>query len=180
VVAYKNGQSFYQSGVVPSGSSPLGLANDPDLWLLRDCLFDPNGAEVNMFWQAARYDGNALPAQATFDPTDPRYYQTHVVRNFPHALGSVLSQVPDRVTLRIFLQPIGVDVLADLVKSGDLDPSVPSKMQTLQVGTQLEWTPQTATLTYQEDGFPVTCVTTTAFNIAADKVPAPEHSKCSP
>ena len=49
-----------------------------------------------MFWQSATTEGNALPALLTFDNSD--------------------------VALRVQLQPIGLDVLDDLIASGDLDP----------------------------------------------------------
>jgi hypothetical protein len=61
----------------------------------------------------------------TTDKTDPRYYQTHIYQRFPRALGAPpLPQMPDQVTMRIRLQPIGLDVLNDLVDGGDLDAGV--------------------------------------------------------
>ena len=42
---------------------------DPDLWLVRDCIFDGSGAPVDMFWQAASYDSNQLPGPVTTDQT---------------------------------------------------------------------------------------------------------------
>jgi hypothetical protein len=43
------------------------------------------------------------------------------------------------------MRPIGMDVLQDLVDSGDLEPAVLTHMPTLTFGAQLEWT--------QADGF---------------------------
>ena len=40
------------------------------------------------------------------------------------------------------LRPIGQDVLHELVESGDLNPAVAARMQTLSFGAQLEWTQQ--------------------------------------
>jgi hypothetical protein len=180
VVASKGGTVVYQSGVVPDGTPVVSVQNDPDLWLLRDCMFDGNGEQVDMFWQAATTQGDELPVQVTFDTTDPRYYQTHIVQNFPRALDAVLPQMPDQVTMRIRVQPLGLDVLNDLVAKGYLDPGVSSAVVTLDVAPLLTWTPQTATLTYQEQGLPVTCVSTTSFNVAADKNAAPANKGCSP
>ena len=51
----------------------------------------------------------------------------------------------------------------------------------LNVGEQLVWTPEAAADTahgghsYIDQGVPMSCVTTTGMNAAADKVPAPEH-----
>jgi hypothetical protein len=194
VIATKGGQTIYQSGVVPDGTAVTSITNDPDLWLMRDCIYDASAKPVDMFWQAASYDGNALPAPVTFDMTQMAFYKTHIVQSFPRPLGSALPQMPDQVTLRMRLQPIGLDVLQDLVKSGDLkDMSVPQNMPTwdvlpLDAGGQalLTWTPaaaQAANLTYvDEDGQPVSCVATTAsFKVGADKYPAPTHQmQCSP
>ena len=178
VLATKNGQTLYQSGVVPDGTSVTKL-NDPDLWLLRDCIFDASGAEVHMFWQAAANESNTLPGQATFDTTDPRYYQTHVVQNYPRATAA-LSAPPDKVTMRVRLVPVGLDVLEELVSSGDLDPSVVAKMVPLDVGGTVTWTADAAKATYSEDRTTFACVTTTSFNVAADKVPAVNHTRCKP
>lgn len=185
VIATKGGQTIYQSGVVPDGTSVTSITNDPDLWLLRDCMFDASGKQVNMFWQAKSTEGNELPAPVTFMMTDPNFYKTHIVQSFPRALGSGLPQMPDQVTLRIRLQPIGLDVLQDLVNSGDLkDKSVLKNMPVYDVVPLLTWTPQAAkmqNLTYvDEDGQPVTCVSPTGFNVGADKFPAVNHMKCSP
>ena len=158
----------------------MSVTNDPDLWLLRDCIFDAQSQPVSMFWQAASTEGNELPAPVTLDTTDPRYYQTHIYQRFPRALNAALPQMPDKVTMRIRIQPIGLDVLNDLVASGDLDGGTVAAMQTFDVTPILEWTPQAATLTYQEDGVPVTCVSGTNFNVGADKSLAVNHTKCAP
>jgi hypothetical protein len=178
VVAYSGANVVYQSGVVADGTSPVASA-DPDRWLLRDCIFDETGKEVRMFWQAASYESNALLGQATFDTLDPRFYQTHVAQSFPRGGGSLSGPV-DRVTMRVRVQPIGIDVLDDLVTSGDLDPKYKAAMTTLDVGSLVTWTSATATTTYMEDRTPLSCITTTSFNVAADKVPATNHVKCAP
>jgi hypothetical protein len=196
VIASKAGQVIYQSGVVPTGTPVTAVQNDPDLWLLRDCMFDSVDAEapatqVAMFWQAASSQGNELPMPVTTKTTDPRYYQTHVYQRFPRALGAApLPQPPDQVTVRIRLQPIGLDVLDDLVDGGDLDGSVVAAMPTFDVAPLLTWTPAAAAAcqtgqgtpcTYQDDdGEMVTCVSATGFNVAADKFLATENAGCSP
>ena len=55
-------------------------------------------------------------------------------------------------------------------------------MPTWDVTPLLEWTPATAAaLQYTDpDGTPVTCITATNFNVAADKTPAPANKDCSP
>ncbi len=180
VTASLAGNMIYESGVVPDGT-PITSLKDPDLWLLRDCMFDAAGKQVSMFWQAASTESNELPAQATFDQTDPRFYQTHIVQFYPRSRGA-LPQMPDTVTMRVRLQPMGLDVLDDLVQSGDLDPKVRARMGTYEVASTppLEWTAVKANLTYTEGAVPVTCVSASSFNVAADKVPATNHTRCSP
>jgi cytochrome c554/c'-like protein len=181
VIAKAAGKVIYQSGVVADGTPVVGLT-DPDLWLLRDCLLDAQNDEVSMFWQAFGYESYLLPGQATFDQLDPRYYQSHIIQAFPQ--NAALSAPPDDVTMRVRLQPIGLDVLNDLVGSGDLDASIPGQMTTLEVGTQpiVEWTAATA-----KPGFvdpttqvPFACVTNTSFNYKGQTVPAPAHQHCKP
>jgi hypothetical protein len=184
VIASKGGQPFYQSGVVPDGTPVVSLQGDPDLWLLRDCMFDASNQPVDMFWQAATTEGNELPVPVTTDITLPAYFKTHVEQRFPRALGAQpLNQMPDQVTLRIRLQPIGLDVLDDLVATQDLDAAVAAKMPTWDVTPLLTWTPAEAAaegLTYMEDGQPLTCVSATGFNVGADKFPAVENAGCTP
>jgi nitrate/TMAO reductase-like tetraheme cytochrome c subunit len=191
VIASAGGQPpFYESGVVPAGTPVVSVQNDPDLWLLRDCMFDATHTQVAMFWQAASSEGNELTMPVTTDKTDPRYFQTHIYQRFPRALNTTLQQMPDQVTLRIRVQPIGLDVLDDLVDSGDLDAGLTGAMPTFDVAPLLTWTPAAAAAcqtglgspcTYQDDdGEMVTCVTPTGFNVAADKTLATQNAGCSP
>ncbi len=210
VVAYKNGSVIYESGVVPDGGSPLDvpdggpgpdggtLSGDPDRWLARDCMFNGSGAETHNVWEAASYESNLFPVSPTVCQTDPRFYLSHVMQFFPRSGCSVpegtpggfqactgtFSPVPDRVTLRVRLQPIGSDVLDELVTSGDLDPSLPASMPIYELGTQLEWTPQTAILVFNPPGLPgadsATCVTATNLNLAASTTVATNHRSCQP
>lgn len=192
VVAYRGGQVIYQSGVVPFGDPAFDAGADPDLWLLRDCIYDSQGNEVNMFWQAAGpTDDNALPPQATFSLGGgiPRaqFYPRATMTGEPSPVG-----MPDRVTLQMWVQPIGTDVLLDLVDSGDLDPSIVTAMPKFPIPLQLTadggevpmlvWTPAAADsgITLEGDPDPPgtgTCVGT--LNSPASHFP-PMHTKCSP
>jgi hypothetical protein len=177
VVAYAGDTVIYESGVVDEGT-PIVSKNDADLWLLRDCLIDPNDKVTHMFWEATSYESHLLPAQVTIDPLDPRYYQTHIFRAFPRAGG--LNAVPDRVTLRVRLEPIGFDVLDDLIASGDLAPDVRAKMPTFDMGTVVEWTAAEAKFGYVEGLSPYNCVTKTNMKFGAEKFPASVPNKCKP
>jgi len=185
VIAYQGEEAIYGSGVVPE-AQPVTVEPDPDLWLLRDCMLDADGAPVSMFWQAQDYETNQLPAQTTFDPNDPDFYKTHVVQFYPREPTALLDFIPDRVTLRVLVQPMGLEVLDELVESGDLAADVASRMPTYEVdlgdGPILEWTAETADQQYIDEDInqPAQCISLTNLNAGADKVPAVNHSACQP
>jgi hypothetical protein len=176
---------FYASGTVPAGTPVGAEANDPDLWVLRDQMFGTDGAPAHMFWQAACAAGNELTTAQDASQLNQNNF-THRYRLYPNKPSpddSVLPQMPDKVTLTVHLQPIGLDVLQDLVDSHDLDQSVLAQMPTFDValptdpadgigdGTTLVWTPGKATGGYmdltQDQPTPMTCVSTAVFNLGA-------------
>jgi hypothetical protein len=115
---------------------------DPRLLMFRDRIYDGQGKPVHMFWQAAMslahpsgYESTVLPAAST------TYVQgKHVVLK-QFRLAGPSGAAPARVTARVRIRPIGVDVLEDLVASGDLDPSFVTEMPTLTFSAQIDWTP---------------------------------------
>jgi Cytochrome c554 and c-prime len=109
---------YYTSGVVAEGAAVVD-GQDPDLWLLRDRLFDGAGEPVNQFWQAAELEQGTLPVATDLNPFSPGFVAGHALRQFP-AQGK-LEQAPERVTARVRLEPIGREVLQELVDSGQLD-----------------------------------------------------------
>jgi hypothetical protein len=189
VRASRNGVPIYQSGVVPEGGTPTEVTNDPDLWLLRDCMFGADGGQVDMFWQAASVQGNELPALASVNGLVNGTY-THRTQLFPRSglpitIGGGAVE-PDDVQVRVWIQPVGLDVLNDLVASGDLDAGVLAAIPVFQVSLTgpdtaglLEWTPDAAAPQGPDpyDNTPLTCVSTLA-NIAGQL--ATNHTLCSP
>ncbi|HKE14237.1 MAG TPA: multiheme c-type cytochrome [Kofleriaceae bacterium] len=192
VVAYRGDEVVYQSGVVPEGELVTTPPDppDPDRWLLRDCMLDADGNPVSMFWQADDYETNQLPAQVTFDANDPAFYKSHIVQFFPRdsrdPSAALIPGLIDRVTLRVLVQPMGLDVLGELVDSGDLSADIVDQMPTYEIdlgdGPVLEWTADTANQEYSDLDLHVTasCISLTNLNAAADKVPATNHTACQP
>lgn len=182
VVATKEGETVYESGVVARGEDVTKL-DDPDLWLLRDCLFDQAGNKVHPLWQAFSWESNTLPAAMTLDPLDPRFYQTHFARTYPGP-GRRMAAAPDRVRARIRLQPIGYDVLDELVATGDLSREIRDRMvvHDLNRETTLEWSATAPTVTWidRETSEVWSCVTTSNMNLRADRTPAPVRTRCGP
>ncbi len=184
VVAYDDDDAvIYESGVVPEGSSVSEL-DDPDLWLMGDCMFDDSGAPVHMFWEATDNVSRLLPAQATFDVSDPRYYQSHLFRTYPS--DAPLGQMPARVVARVWLQPFELMVFDELVDAGDLvdgdDWSVAevrNALAPLQIGTDLVWTAESANETFTDRLLPVSCISETKLTANSDKVAAKSLVGCS-
>jgi hypothetical protein len=121
--------------------------HDPDLLLFRDRIYGDQGQPVHMFWQAAKstehpegYESSVLPVRTAMLDVG-----THGVQKQYRASGP--AGFPARVTARLRMRPIGMDVLQDLVASGDLDPAIAAQMPTFSFGAQLEWTPADGTET---------------------------------
>ena len=120
--------------------------HDPRLLMLRDRIYDAQGKPVHMFWQAAMsmahpygYESHVIPAAKT------SYIDgTHVLLKQYRASGP--DGLPARVTARLRMRPIGLDVLQDLVDSGDLDPAILAQMPTFTFGAQIEWTPESGVM----------------------------------
>jgi hypothetical protein len=114
--------------------------HDPNLLLFADRIFGAKGEPVHMFWQAERspshpegFESNLLPAATT------TYVEGRHAVLKQYRIGGAKG-LPARVTARLRIRPIGLDVLGDLVRSGDLDPSIVARMPTFTFGAQIEWT----------------------------------------
>ncbi|MGO9838706.1 MAG: multiheme c-type cytochrome [Polyangiaceae bacterium] len=198
VIAYdQSGNVLYQSGVVPSGMSPVDVTNDPDLWLLRDCMFDSQDNQVDMFWQGATTDGNELPPITAFLP-NMAAYNSHKVRFFPRSGVPITNDggatvMPAMVTFRLRLQPIGIDVLNDLASTGDLDAGLIATLPPpldIPLGegepTLLTWTAAAAedggVMGYPDpnEGVPTTCVGSLPNPVLQFVAPTHTNPKCTP
>lgn len=133
LIATTGGVEVFSSGKVADGGRLADL-QDPNLWRFGDRLFDGAGNEVHMFWEAERVESSVLPAATSRDPTDPAYTPTHVLRRY------TIPTRPDEIRLRVRMQPMGLDVLDDLIASGDLDPAIREVMPTFDLAaTVLTW-----------------------------------------
>ncbi len=179
VAAYAGTALLYKSGV--RTGEPIEAAADPDLWLIRDCVYDGVGAPVQMFWQAVSHGDNSLPGPIAVTAQDPASFtRSHLKYAFPSA-GPLTGGIPDRITLGVFLKPIGDDVLESLVASGDLDQAVAAAVPTfaLGAGATLEWDRATA-MPYidQATGDRILCVNAGTYTPVSTIAAATSNARC--
>ena len=180
VTAYAGTDVIYTSGVAPG--EPVEEAADPDLWLIRDCIFDDTQVETHMFWQAASQTTNLIPGPVVTTVADPTSFtRTHQKRLYPVSVP--LAATPDRITLQVYLQAVGDDVLTSLVESNDLDPAIAALVPRYQLGggAAMEWTRVKATPYLDErTGDQLACVTLGRYTPVGSVAAATSHARCGP
>jgi hypothetical protein len=170
---------IYSSG--GEAAFPLEGSSDPDLWLMRDCLFDDAGQETKLFWEAASATGNAIPGSVILNVNDPTTFnRSHPKKQYP-ATG-MLPMMPDRVSLKIHLQAIGDDVLEDLIASSDLDPLIAENIARYQLGgaASFDWTPATAKVINDQAAGTLLCVVKPINYRGSSTSPAVSNAHCTP
>jgi Cytochrome c554 and c-prime len=136
--AYAGGVAALEVGVLDDGVPVSTIADDPLLWQLRDWIYGDGDQEVHMFWEAKRVEGELLPASDVLSPMG----DASTWRSRRYAVPDVEV---DRVTTRLRLRAMGLEVLDSLIESGDLDPGVRDQITTFDIApTVLEWTPEAA------------------------------------
>ncbi len=141
--AYSGKDLLWTSGVVPEGQAATSLISPADGILLRDIVRNRAGEEVHMFWEVEQDpERNVLPGIAMFGFEEIRVFD----------FGVPLLTPPDRVTLRIFERPVGLDVLDDLIGSGHLDPAIREAMPTFELTEgAIEWSGTLGTCVASDD-----------------------------
>jgi hypothetical protein len=102
-------------------SDVIHAGDDPSAWILGSQFRGPEGGEVQFPWEATAIESELLTAAATADPTDPRFYHART-RSW------TIAGAPDTVRLAVRMQPIGLDILDELIAAGELDPAVREAM----------------------------------------------------
>jgi hypothetical protein len=129
-------QVVFQTGAVPAGvAAAEHLATDRDMWLLRDRIFDAQGEAVHMFWEAASFESDLLPGAVTADPTDPAFF------HYKERSWTILGSSPDRVTSRLRMRPMGLEIIDQLIAVGELEAEVRDAFQEFDIAPgAVEWT----------------------------------------
>ncbi len=130
------GEVIWSSGLVGEDEKLRDyVAEDPQLWWFGDRTYDSAGEEAHMFWEVASVESQPLPAPSRYDPGTEGWVDSHQSRTF-----TMTGAFPARISARIRIRPVGLDVLEDLVESGDLDPSVVESMPTFTLAaSETEW-----------------------------------------
>jgi hypothetical protein len=136
-----------------------------------------------MFWEAARYTSNLLPPAPFLAPgvrpTPRGHYRWDVPR--PDSMRT-LPDVPDRITMRVHIRPVGEEVIKDLIASGDLAPEYAGKIPTFAVsGGTVEWTRDSPDRipSFVERGSVISCVAPVQpFNTLTN--PTISQARCDP
>ncbi|MFN3197055.1 MAG: multiheme c-type cytochrome [Bradymonadia bacterium] len=156
LTAYAGDEVLYRSGHTAEGTPAAYVeAEDESMWLLRDRTFDAEGETAHMFWEIASHEPELLPAPTALSPIEPEYINTHILRRY-----RVLGGTPDRIEMVVKMRPIGIEVLEDLVRSGDLDPAIIEAMPTFTLeGSRLTWAEAGAVMRRSPaTGQPMLCV----------------------
>ena len=150
LVAEANGQTIHSSGVVTDDEA-IADSKDEDLWLIRERMFDEKNKEVHLFWQAALSFGDLLIAPPKGG--EGMAAETRQARLYK------LKEFPDEVRMRVRIRPMGLEILRELVKSGDLDPVHIKAMPTFNLkGTELIWQADAAKAKTSVTGLKALCV----------------------
>ncbi len=131
-------QLIFESGVVEAGQ-PVAELSDPNLWLFRDTVLKGDGSEAHMFWDVVDLESSLL-VQATSNDPGEIHAQTKIFA-VPLSAG-----IPVRATVRVFVRPMGLEVLQDLVETGHLAESVLDEIPTFEVIGNIAWS-------LEEDGY---------------------------
>jgi hypothetical protein len=145
VIAYDaEDRVLFESGVIgPTEVEeyPPGHArHDPQLCMFRERWEDEAGQKVHMLWQPKRKrerDSRLLPIATKFGAS-------HVA-----TCSYRTPRAPARLTARVMMRPVAMEVLNELVDSGDLDPAVREEMPTFEIyTTAVEWKPELGNTLY--------------------------------
>jgi hypothetical protein len=144
IVYGSDGSVLFESGDIAEGELEEKPEDDPDhdrnLALFQDRIYDANGRPAHMFWDAARSDEHPDGYRSRLLPAMTEAMTAHSIE-VQYQVGSIAEIA--RVTARLRIRPIGMDVLQDLVSSGDLDPALLSEGTTFTIhGAAVEWTPE--------------------------------------
>ena len=134
--AFVGDDLVFATGQVEDDMPLVGLS-DPNLIWFGDRMFDCEGNEVHMFWEACSTDSNTLPVSTSLNPLDSGWVDTHVTRQLAVPIPGLT-----RITARVKMRPMRLDVIDELIAEGWLDAKHRAEFPVFTLGaTDVEWTP---------------------------------------
>lgn len=132
-----NGMPVFTSGVVAPDADPVdtpGFIN-VDTVGLWDRAFKADNTPAHFFWEVTRVDSQLMPIP--------------LVAGGDHSINAKWNVANpgliDRIETRVLIRPFAIEALNELVASGDLDPAIAARMQTIVfAGGTSVWTAATA------------------------------------
>jgi len=137
LVATAGGQEVWSTGTwADADTVPHPDDASSDLWQFRDVVRDDADQPVHMFWEITQLEELTIGGPLTLDPDDPDYAAAHPSNTW------LVPVDFDQLTLITKMRPVGLDVLDDLIASGDLAPAIRDAMPTFELaGASATWTP---------------------------------------
>ena len=131
-----NDQVVFSTGVI--GENEDVDDETPNLFPMWDRTVKTDGTPARFFWDVATVQRRLLRAPTTLDVNDPAFDHSTTAT---FAIGAKALQI-DHITARVRIRAVPHALLADLVESGDLDPSIAAHPpHTLDIaGSLRHWT----------------------------------------
>jgi nitrate/TMAO reductase-like tetraheme cytochrome c subunit len=139
--AYQKDMEVFSSGVVPRDKPATSVEGT---WVLYDQAFKADGqTEAHMFWEIASVKSFTIP---TSTPDNVNNNQASKPFKVPLVNGKI-PQI-DRVAVTLWLEPMGREVLDELVQANELDAAIRDAMPRMQV-TLVDGPDSGAPVTYE-------------------------------
>lgn len=134
LTAQSDGVTAFESGNLDDNGN--FLTTDRDLFLFRDRIFDAEGNETHNFWEAAFSTLHPTGVESKQLPVGATLLEPHNVKYTYDVPAGI-----DRVTARVRIRAMGLEIIDDLIATEDLDPSVRDRMPVLTPNDSVvEWT----------------------------------------
>lgn len=125
-------RAFVLGQTEPVFATPPPTDEAAQAFVLKDRAVDADGNTAHMFWDIAEVAASTtLPSVKTRDARDPDFHRERRVFSLNELPSGI--QAIERVTLKVKVRPIALEVLGDLVDSGHLERDIADAMPVIDV-----------------------------------------------
>ena len=143
------GEVLFESGQVNENQAVVDQAKQEadrqgsSLWMMHDQAYNSSGEITHHFWEIDTVERLTLPSPTILSPLDPEYEDPHVLHRYRFG-----SETPiDRIDIRVWIRPMGRDILVPLVEQGRLEQAVLDRLPTFEITNAARiWWKEDATL----------------------------------